>query len=41
MNNPVFRKTTENERKHRDIRHVTIGTRKSYLVLEPNYHTTK
>lgn len=41
MNNPVFRKTTENERKHRDIKHVTIGTRKSYLVLEPNYHTTK
>ena len=41
MNNSVFRKTMENVRKHRDIKLVTKNKRKNYLVLEPNYHTTK
>ena len=31
----------ENVRKHRDIKLVTTGRRRSYLVSEPNYHTTK
>ena len=41
MNNSVFRKTMENVRKHRDIKLVTTERRRNYLVLEPNYHTTK
>ena len=41
MNNAVFRKTMENERKHRDIKLVTTERRKNYLVSEPNHHTTK
>ena len=41
MNNAIFGKTIENERKHRDIKLVTTIRRKKYLVLEPNYHTTK
>ena len=39
MNNSVFRKTTENIRKHRDIKLVTTNKRRSKLVSEPNYHT--
>ena len=31
----------ENVRKHRDIKFVTTERRRNYLVLEPNYHTTK
>ena len=31
----------ENVRKHRNIKLVTTGTRRNYLVSEPNYHTTK
>ena len=31
----------ENIRKHRDIKLAATNKRKSYLVLEPNYHTTK
>ena len=31
----------ENVRKHRDIKLVTTERRRSYLVSEPNYHTTK
>ena len=41
MNNAIFGKTIENERKHRDIKLVTTKRRKKYLVSEPNYHTTK
>ena len=41
MNNSVFDKTMENVRKHRDINVVTTEKRRNYLVLEPNYHTTK
>ena len=41
MNNAVFGKTMENVRKQRNIKLVTTGRRRDYLVLEPNYHTTK
>ena len=41
INNSVFGKTMENVRKHRDIKLVTTETRRNYLVLEPNHHTTK
>ena len=41
MNNAVFRKTMENLRKHRDIKLVTTERRRTYLVSESNYHTTK
>ena len=41
MNNVVFGKTMENARKHRNIKLVTTERRKNYLVLEPNYHTTR
>ena len=41
MNNAVFRKTMDNVRKHRNIKLVTTERRRNYLVLEPNYHTTK
>ena len=39
MNNAVFGKTTENARKHRDIKLVTADKNRSKLVSEPNYHT--
>ena len=41
MNNAVFGKAMENVRKHRDIKLATAERRRNYLVLEPNYHTTK
>ena len=41
MNNEVFGKTMDNVRKHRDIKLLTTEGRRNYLVLEPNYHTTK
>ena len=41
MNNAVFGKTVENVRKHRDIKLITTGKRRSQLVSEPNYHTKK
>ena len=41
MNNEVFGKTMENVRKHRDIKLLTTESRRNFLVLEPNYHTTK
>ena len=38
MNNFVFGKTTDNVRKHRDIKLVTTGKRRN---SEPNYYTIK
>ena len=40
MNNSVFGKTIENVRKHIDIKLLTTD-RKSRLVSQPKYHTTK
>ena len=39
INNPVFGKTMENIRKHRDIKLVATDKKRSTLVSEPNYHT--
>ena len=41
MNDPVFGKTMENLRKHRDIKLVTTERRRTYLMFEPNYDTIK
>ena len=41
MNNAVFGKTIENERKLRNIKFVTAERRRNYLVPEPNYRITK
>ena len=41
MNNSVFGKAMENVRKHRDNKLVTTDVKRSKLVSEPNYHTTK
>ena len=41
MNHSVFRKTMENMGKHSDIKLVTTEEKRSKLVSEPNYHTTK
>ena len=41
MNNAVFGKTMENVRKHRDIKLVITDKRRTQLLSEPNYHTTK
>ena len=41
MNNSAFGKTMENVRNHRDIKLVTTEEKRSKLVSEPNYHTTK
>ena len=39
MNNAVFGKTMENNRKHRNIKLVTTDNKRNKLVSEPNYHT--
>ena len=39
--NSALGKTMENVRKHRDIKLVTTEKKRSKLVSEPNYHTTK
>ena len=41
MNNKVYKKTIENEAKNTDIKLLMTETRRNYLVLKPNYHTTK
>ena len=41
MINAVFENIMENVKKHRGIKPVTTNKRRNYLVLEPNYHTTK
>ena len=41
LNNAVFGLIMENVRKSRGIKLVTTNKRRSYLVSEPNYHTTK
>ena len=41
MNNPVFGKTMENVRKHRNIKLVTTDKKRNQLVSKPNYYTTK
>ena len=41
MNGAMFRKTMENVREYRDIKHVTTEARRNYLVSEQNYQTTK
>ena len=38
---PFLGKTTENMRKHRNIKPVATESRRNYLVSESNYHTTK
>ena len=40
MNKAVFGKTTQNVRKHRDIKLLTIEARRNYSLSEPNYYTT-
>ena len=41
MNSSIFGKTMENVRKHRGIELVRTKEKRSKLVSEPNYHTTK
>ena len=41
MNNAVLGKTIENVRKHRDIKLVKTGKKRSKLASEPNFHTMK
>ena len=41
MNDPVFGTTMENGRNHRDIKLAATEEKRSKLVSEPNYHTTK
>ena len=40
MNNPVFGETTENVKKHRDIRLATKDQKRSYLASQPKHDIT-
>ena len=40
MNNAVFEKTIENVGNRKDIKPVPTKSSRTYLVPEPNYHTT-
>ena len=40
MSNAVFEKTMEKVRKHRNVKLVITERKSTYLVPEPNYHTT-
>ena len=39
--NSIYGKTVQNDRKHRDIRLVTIEAKRNKFASEPNYHFTK
>ena len=39
MNNEVFGEAMENQRRHRDIKHVITEKRRLYIESEPNYYT--
>ena len=41
MNNAIFGKTIEHQRKYRDIKLAATERRRNYLVSEPNNYTTK
>ena len=41
MSNTVFWKTTENVRKHRDIKLVTTDKQRNKFASEPNYHSSR
>ena len=41
MNNAIFGKIMENVIQHRDIKLVKTERSRNYLVVDPNYHTTK
>ena len=41
MTNSVFGKAMENMRKHRDIKLVTTEEKRSKVISEPNYYSTK
>ena len=41
MNKTALGKTMENMRKRGNIKFVTTEKRRNYLVLEPNYYTSK
>ena len=40
-NNAILGKTLESVRKHREVKLVATERRRNYLVLEPNYHSTR
>ena len=40
VNNAAFAKILENVTKYKDIKLVTTGARRNYLVSEANYHST-
>ena len=41
MDKSVLGKTMENLKMHRDIKLLTTNKRRSHLISDPNYHTTK
>ena len=40
-NNAILGKTLESMRNHREVKLVATERRRNYLVLEPNYHSTR